>query len=272
MIFYGPNKHLYLEEEQDPTGAAGAGGTVTDPKPPADPEPADESFSKKQVDQREAKLRRRYDREIRELKQEMEALKTQAKTQEPPLDPQHDPNPEPGDLAGRIELMEKRFTRREAELQEKIDQSRSLYEDERQKRLSVEKDRLLQDALTAAGVAEKNRLAAERYFRPQIIWDKVDEVWAFETKQKNVVPILDGVAEEMPDIFKPSKLAHGGAGTGQGAPAARNQLARELDAAEKELGALKDKAMRNQARGEFMRAFTLKKAEVEALRKRLNKK
>ena len=270
MIFFGQNKHLYLEEEDDATGAGGAPPAIADP--PADPanQLGGETFTKKQKDADEAKLRRRYDREIKELKAEREKdRKLLEEIRAAQTNPPPDADPPPSDLAGRMELMEKRHERALEELRVERDNAKAARETEREKRLEIEKDRLLADAIAACGVDPKNRLIADRYFKPCIVWDELEEQWLFKTKAGNLVPVMDGVAEELPDNLKPSRLKHGGAGSSSGMPPARAHAQKELEAAEKKLTDLKEKARRNGARGEFMAAFRRQKVVVDGLRKAL---
>lgn len=279
MIIHGVNKHLYMSPDGDGAGGGGgtSSGTATPPAPPAPAPPAPKTYTQQEKDTDEAKLRRRYDREIKELKQtaakqtaSIEELKAQATN---PLPPSITPPASDGSTEGRIELLEKRYARTEEELNTKIQAAQDAAEQEKQTRLRLQRDQKLDEALREAGVLGKHMIQARRYFLPQVEWDELEGEtggWVFRTRDKNFVPILDGVAEELPDNLKPSKMKHGGAGNMSGLPQHQQRKQRELEDAKKELAELKEVHRQRGGKNSDMMAFTKQKRLVEALERELS--
>lgn len=271
MLLFGMTR-LYMEGAGDPPAGGGA-----PPAPPAPP-PA-KTFTQQQKDADEAKLRRKYDRQLKEQQQALEkaqqeaeeARKKLAARDANPLPPTPNPTPDPNDPnAGQLEILQKRFEREREEREREINALREQTEKERQTRLKLQRDQQLDQALREAGVQSKHMVQARRYFLPQIEWDKVDEKWAFRTLKGNIVDIVDGVSEELPDNLKPSRMPNGGAGNVNGTPAAQQQKARALKEAEALLAELKDKHRRGGGKQSDLAAFTAQKRVVDQLKRALN--
>lgn len=270
------NGGVYMAPEGDGAGAGGGGSTGTQdpPNPPAPPEPP-KTYSQKEKDADEAKLRRRYDREIKELKKQLEqqneaieSLKKKPDPVPPSTNPSGDPTTD-----GRLELLEKRFARTEEELNEKIKAADQRAEAEKRTRLNLQRDQLLDEALRDAGVMGKHMTQARRFFLPQVEWDDLEGDnggWMFRTRNGNIVPIMDGVAEELPDNLKPSKMKHGGAGNTNGLPGQQQRKHRELEDAKKKLAELKEAHRRGGGKQSDMMAFTKQKKLVQALERELS--
>ncbi len=280
MLFnFKKDPHFYYRRFfHAPDDGSDDGGGGSDDTPPADdsppPDPKVKTFTEKDVNAREAALRRRYDREIKELKHkystrdtEIEDLKSKIAAMEGGGN--QDNSSEPRDTEGRIELLEKRWARTEEDLNSKIKAAEKIAQEERERRLSLEREQLLRDALVAAGIDDKKKKAAERYFAPQIKWDTIDEAWAYETENGNLVPIVDGVSEELPDIFKPSKMKRGGSGSSTGSPGAKVRKHKELEIEEKKLAEIKRKVASSGGRSASMLEFTRQKRRVNELRAEL---
>jgi hypothetical protein len=259
-------------EENDPPG----GGSGGPPPPPAPP--SDKTYSQKEKDKDEAALRRRYDREIKQLKVENEKLsaeitdiKEMLKSSPPPPPTPPVPGAPPADphAAGQAELDQRRRDRELAEMNERISIAEKAAADEKQKRLELEKQQLLDDAIVSAGVTEKKMKMARRYFLPQVEWDDLDAKWMFRLSSGSLVEIADGVEAELPDSLKPSLLQQGGAGTQAGMPLQRQRKTKELEEAEAKLKTLKEAAAKNGRNHGALSQFTRQKRVVERLRNEL---
>lgn len=280
MKIMGINKHLYMAPD-DPAAGGGGGGGANPPAPPAPPEPpAAASYTQQQKDADEAKLRRRYEREIKATKKQLEeqAAELEAFKQREaanPLPPSIQP-PAPGGAppadGGRLELLEKRFARTEQELNDRVKAAEEAAAKEKASRLGLQRDQLLDDAIRNAGVMSKHTTQARRYFLSQVEWDDLEGEhggWMFRTVKGNLVPIEDGVAEELPDNLKPSRMPHGGAGNTNGLPASKQRKTRELEEAKKKLSDLKLAYSRGGGKSSDMMAFTRQKGVVKQLEREL---
>lgn len=267
MFLTGLTRQLYLAPD-DPAGAGAP------PAPPAPP--PTKTYSQQEKDADEAKLRRKYEREAREAAQaakEREAeLEAKLNAPTPPAPPTPAPGTPPADpqAAGNLEIMEARWKREREEQQRQLDEVKELAEKEKQTRLNLQRDQLLDNALRQAGVQSKHMLQARRNFLPQIEWDKVDEKWMYRTQKGNLVEILDGVAEELPDNLKPSRMPNGGAGNTGGIPASKQAKHRELEAAKQTLAQLKEKHRLGGGKQSDLAAFTAQKRVVDSLERGLN--
>ena len=272
-----------LRAPDDGTGDGGAGAGSNDggntPPPPNDP-PSEKTFTQKEVDSREAQLRRRYDREIKELKQErdkqaseMDQLKADIESlkntpaPQPPGGGNGSPPP-PGDssVEGRLQIMEQRFQRTEEELNRKIAEANQRAEEEKKNRLELERKSSLDKALEKAECRSKNMEMARRFFAPQIVWDTVDACWAFKLASgDHLVTIEEGIDAELPDEWKSPKN-QGGAGTQGGMSTTTSRQQRTLQEEEQKLSDLKSKATANPSDRGAMMEFTRQKRKVQALR------
>lgn len=257
-------KYRYQAPEPGDDGATGSAAPPADPPPP----PPANTFSKEDVDAREAKMRRAYERKMRELEAshakalaDLEAkIETSSPTQ-PPSD---------GEGAGQLEIAQKRWERERQELQGKIESLNSNFEKEKQNRLNLQKERLLDDALASVGVSKENLMVARRYFEPDIQWDELDQEWMYRTNKGHMVPILDGVEEFIPDTLRPPKIARGGAGTQAGVPARVQRAQRELEQEKARLAELKNAVQKNPRDNSLLANWTTQKHKVAQMERNLS--
>ena len=250
-----------------PDGAEDGGGT-TATAPVEETPTAAKALTEAEVNKREAALRRKYERQIAELEKKNQT--TDAALAEIKAQMVAQPKePEPSDVAGKLELVEKRWQRDREELQQRIAAAERKAEEERQRRLDMQREQALSDAIGGAGVTGGNAEVARRFFLPQVVWDEVDEGWVFKTRSGNHVSVQDGVLEEMPDTLKPSKLRNGGAGTSGGVPAARARKQKDLEDAEAELKRLLEAGSKQGGTQQVLVAYTQQKRKVEQLRREL---
>jgi len=254
----------------DDPGGEGSSATGTAPPPPP-PEPAEPTITEKEANRREAALRRSYERKLKEQEQRMAALEEKISNLSQPAP---DPEPNPGaigdpNVAGQLELLQKRHEREVQNLKEQIELLTSEATQERKKRRTVERDRLLSEALQLAGVAEKAKVPATRHFLHNIEWDDIDGEWYYKTKGGNFVPIHEGVAEEMLDIFRSPKTSRGGAGTTNGAPPRRAAVQKDLERERAKLEQIKQKVSRTNS-GAALQEYNRQKRLVSSLEQKLN--
>jgi hypothetical protein len=264
MLIYGKNPYLYTCMATPPPddGALGAdGGGSAPPPPPLETPPTDAKFSDKDM----AALRRKHEREMKKRDKEFENLKAQLeelKTPPPPVEPE----PDQKDLAGRLELMEKKHVRQIDDLQIQLSTAETKAAEERENRRRIERDRLLDKALEMAECTNKNRHIAVDHFRTKIAWDEVDEKWMYRTKNGNLVDIMDGIQEEIPDIFKEPRTNRGGAGTQSGMPPNKARLAQQLEHEEQKLKEIYAKGGRMRSN---VQKFQQQKRKVNELKEQL---
>lgn len=258
MKILGNNRYLYLAPEDGEGGVAAA-----PPAPPADPvEPTVVTYTQEQVDGREARARRAHERKLREIEAEftkkIQALEAKVNAPLPPVlaDPTED---------GKVEILTRRHQRTIEEMEARIAAQEQAVETERKKRMELERDRLLDDALSAAGVTEKNLKAARRFFLPDIEFDEIDAKWMIRTPSGALTDIADAVQEYLPDGLKPSKIARGGAGTQGGVPARAQRAQRALEEARQKLASLKADCAKRPNDNGILTHFTRQKQLVRQL-------
>lgn len=205
---------------------------------PAVPPEETKTLSLDEVNRREAELRRKYERRQKELETKLKELEEASKkaideTKQVAQPPVSRAGLETLTEAGKLEVLEKRWGREKEDYERKLGELTKLVESEKSRAMSLERDRQLDEALNAVQGGVVDRLAAVRYFLPQIEWDPIDNAWIFKTKKGNVLTIMDGVNEECPSWLRGSTLKPG-AGTHQGnTPPARTRLSKELEEAVK---------------------------------------
>ncbi len=259
MKIFGRNWYLYLAPEEGGEGGVAA----APPVPPADPvEPTPVTYTQAEVDGREARARRAHERKLRELeaefKKKIDAL--EAKVNAAPAPTPIDPTEE-----GKVEILQRRHERTIQELNERIAAQEAAVEAERQKRMDLQRDKLLDDALSNAGVASKNLKAARRFFLPDIVFDELDAKWMFQSPSGSLSDIEDAVQEYLPDSLKPSKIARGGAGTQGGIPARAARAQRSLDEAKQALAQMKADCAKRPNDNGLLTKFTRQKQLVQQL-------
>lgn len=267
MLIHGINRHLYMMPDDDPTG--GGGGS---PPPPPPPTGDEEMISKKEADKQAANLRRKYDRQLKEQQKVNEELRAEIeKLKNKPAPPAPNPNPNPGAnpvVDGKLEIMEAKFTRQIDDLKQQAKNANDLAAAERDKRLKLERQQLIDKALAEAGVVPKHLVQARRFFDPQIIMDEVEERWMFQTQSGNIVEIGEGVAAEMPDNLKSTKMK-GGAGTTAGMPAKKKAQHQSLEKAKKKMADLKAQMQKEGPKNHLLAQFSRAKNEVNRLENEL---
>jgi len=261
MKIFGHNTYRYMQPESDDGSGSGGSTTVTPPAPPAPPA---DTFTKAEVDNREAKMRRTFERKQREqeaaFQKQLDELKAKVNAPAPiPATPAAT-----GD-EGRLELLEARWAREREDLVNRIAAQEATASQEKKTRMDLQRDRQLDDALQTAGVAEKNFKLARRYFAPDIIWDELDQEWMFKSTTGNLLTIVDGVQEYLPENLKPSRIANGGAGTQSGLPGRALRAQRTLDEAKVKLQELHDAAMKNKTDNAALARFSAQKTLVRSL-------
>lgn len=266
MKIHGINKHLYMMPEGDDSGGGGA-----PPAPPAPPE--EQMISKAEADKQAAQQRRKHDRQMKEMQKKMEEQQAELEKLKskpaPPTPPNGNPNPT-GDPAvdGKLEIMEAKFSRQIEDLQGQVQSANEAAEAERQKRLQLERQQLIDKALAEAGVVTKHLVQARRFFDPQIEWDQLEERWMFRTQSGNIVEIAEGVAAEMPDNLKSTKMK-GGAGTTAGMPAKKKAQHDALQAAKKRMTEIQAEMKKAGPKNHLLAQFSRAKNEVARLEKEL---
>ena len=283
MKLYGYNKHFYMSPEGDPgVGSGGSGDSAegnSPPPPPPPPSMGDDEpmISKREADKQRAEQRRKHERSMKEIQKRMEAQeaeleklkKQQAAPPAPPTGARTVGATEEDTTAGKLEIMEQRFNRQIEELQKQVADAQGTAQEEREKRLSLERAQLIDKALADAGVAPKLLVQARRFFDPQVVWDKLEERWMFETTTGNMVEIAEGVAFELPDNLKSTKMK-GGSGTSSGMPAKRKAQHAALEAAKKRMSEAKaEMKAAGGAKNHLLAKFTRAKNEVSRLEKEL---
>lgn len=289
-------KHLYpysrFFHAPDDDAGGGGGGPDDPPSPP-------KTYSEDEFNSHSKKQRERYERELKKKEKERQALQERFDKLEeqfkqfsggaddpPPMPPTPTGNNGPttysgqpgGNLAeeqlrGALELERKKRERELAELSGQVDSLKAAAEGERKKRLEVERNRLLDEALRAAGVADKAFDVARDHFVKKITHDELSddpEAWYYRTKEEGIVSIAEGVSEEMPDFLRAPATTKTGSGMPNGStPEGRKlSLATKLEKAEQELQELFNKGRQSGA-DEDIFAYSRKEQEVKALRQQL---
>lgn len=150
------------------------------------------------------------------------------------------------------------------EMQKVIEQRETAASDERELRLASQRDSLLQNALTEAGVLPNAMDAALKLFRDNVAYDdENDAFWFIEDKTGVKLQINEGIKDNMPDYLKASQIQRGGSG-GRG-----SQSTALLEQAKKNLSELHDKARRSGAEADIAAYHTAKKKvlDLEGARK-----
>lgn len=125
------------------------------------------------------------------------------------------------------------------EMQKVVKQREEQAEQERELRLESQRDTLLSQALTSAGVHPDAMDAAMKYFRDDVYYDEKNDRFVFNEPKTGVkLAIEEGVKDNLPPYFKAATIKQGGSG-GRGSQPnqmlenARTQLARLHEQAKK---------------------------------------
>jgi hypothetical protein len=245
----------------DPGGGGGGGEkTYTE----AEYKAGIEDAVKKRVAkmQRELKVR---DKDAEGTKKQIEDLQTQLKELEDALEKAKGAPDEKH--KGELDLLQKKFDRELESLKSQLETETAARKEAEESRKVAEGDNLLVSALKDAKCRDMK--AGQRYFKPQMEWDDVENQWMLRSENGGLVKIDDGIKEEMPDYLKPSSMDGGGSGASGGAPRRRPQQA-ELEKLKKELVEAQQKVVQSQGSATALTAFRKIKQKVAALEKELS--
>jgi len=188
---------------------------VPPPVPPPDKPPSSppaKTFTQDEVNKLMAKERKSMERKLQEQNEstQKQIVELQQKMSQPP-----EPKPSDTDVKGQLELMEKKHKREQEALEEKLVQTNSALAQEKKKRLETERDKELGDALQTVGCVDMTM--GRRFFLPDIEYDEDESRWMYRTASGNLISIIDGVQENMPNYLKPPAMQGGGSGSARGA-------------------------------------------------------
>jgi len=211
----------------------------------------DRTFSQEEVEQivqgRVAKLKGELEKskdvasDLDKSKAAMTALENELKvlkTVTPP--PEIIPHPSEDDVKGQIKLMQSQYKKEIEALRNQVEQEKSARDQERGKRMNVEREREITTALQAAGCRNDALDMGLRYFEPQIEFDEDEQKNFYRLKSGGTVSITDGIAEELPDYLKASSMQAGGSGSQTSSKGAVRQ--KELESANTKLAELQKTA------------------------------
>jgi hypothetical protein len=243
---------MFFEEDSGDGGSGGDGGA------------GDARFTQADVDRMIVDRVKAKDRALKEHEKNLEKLKTELADVKAKLET---PTPSGGTVPdptkqGEIEILERKYQRQLDELNAKLTNVDKDREAEKARRMKTEKDKELGDALTA--VQCQDTVMGRRYFDPQIEWDTVEEKWMYRTKSGNLVNILDGVTDELPNSLKPPSMQGGGSGSG-GTPPKRLAKKAELEAAKVKLTAMEKAARESRANAGLVAQWNTQKKIVQKL-------
>lgn len=224
----------------------------------------------KEADRRQKEMRLKHEKQLKAQKEETDKLKAQleellAATKKA------DSSASPDDAVSvKLELMEKRFQQREAELLETLSREKKAREDAEHRHRLNERDRLLSEALDAVGV--NNKTLAIRYFQNQIIEDELDGEWMYKTLDGKVIPIREGVEFELPPELKPPAMRSGGTGQSGNVPAGKTRVQKQVEQLEAELSNLmKASEARRGSDPHLIDQFQAKQRELKTLKAEMAK-
>lgn len=240
-------------EGDDGSGGGGGGGGGDEPK-----------FTQADVDRMIVERVKAKDRTLKEHEKNLEKMKTELAELKDKLEKSTPPGGGTPDAAklGEIEILERKYQRQLDELNAKLTNVDKDREAEKARRMKTEKDKELGDALTA--VQCQDTVMGRRYFDPQIEWDTVEEKWMYRTKSGNLVSILDGVTDELPNSLKPPALQNGGSGSGN-TPPKRLAKKAELEAAKAKLATMEKAARDSRGNAGLVAQWNVQKKIVARL-------
>lgn len=126
-------------------------------------------------------------------------------------------------LRRSIKKMEKQME----EMQKQLKEREETAQQERELRLESQRDTLLQQALTEAGVVPEAMEAAMKYFRDDVVYDEDNDRFLFSESKTGVkLGISEGVKDNLPSYFKQTTIKQGGSGGRGSQPNAMLEQAR----------------------------------------------
>lgn len=220
----------------------------------------------KLVQDRLARDRRQHEKDTKEMRDLIEALKAEiADLKKPSIPPAPTPAPAPianPELEGQLKILERKFEGQLGGLKTELESERKKGAEERKRRLELERDRELDKALTDQNCIDLE--AGRRYFLPQIDYDETDATWMFNLKAGGSVRIAQGVEAELPSYLKAATINRGGSGvTGMGR-SKKADLQTQLESARKELEVLDANARRTGRDADLAKAHQQRR-RVQAL-------
>lgn len=220
----------------------------------------------KKFDNSSAELRRLSQSKEKELKAELEKTTDRLKELEKLTQGDLDDNDLPPKIKGKIEVIRDGFNKQYSELKTRFEESQKALEEEHKRRLEVERDRQLSDALQAAGC--RDNVGGRRYFVPDIEFDDDSKTWMLRTQQGNLVSIADGVQAGLPDYLKDPATVGGGSGASGGTVKAATSQ-KQLELLDKEIQTLQ-KEMETSPNSDSLAAKVLQKIrDRDSLKKKL---
>lgn len=176
------------------------------------------------VSKRLATEAKRTDKLIKDMQAQIETLKNNPNPSPAPTDPPLPPNAGDQTAEGRLKILEQKFTQMQSSLTGKLEILQKEKDDEKKKRLEMQRDAEVRDILNEIGCVELQ--AGLRQFLPQIEQDGED--WVYRMRTGEIITIKEGITAEMPAWLKAPRTGdRGGAGV-TGARAQKAQATSDL--------------------------------------------
>jgi uncharacterized protein YoxC len=256
-------QRLLLSPDSD-----GGGGGVEGDQAAKDP-PDLKTFTQEQVDKFVADRLRKMKVDLSAKDSRINELQTQLSQLQEQVDKlTKKPDPLPDDVQGQINLITERHNREVEGMKNQISDLKKTAEMEASRRKESELDRELDAALVAAGCT--NLKVGRRTHRPQCQWDEVEGKWVYELEKGGTVSIQEGIEEELPDAVRRSRASGGGSGA-NGGDRRISRIVRELEAEEKTLEKLKERAEATK-KSQDITAYSRQKRKVAGLKEAATQK
>lgn len=264
-------KHWPCAPDAGDAPAGGASAPKEDTK--ADEAPAPKSFSQEELNSILAKEKRRTEAQLKAATEKSTALETKLNDLLQRFEEKEKNDPHAKTEEGKIEAILRKHQREQEELRKEIEENKKAAAAERQARLEAQRDRLLDEALVAAGCVDLK--AGRRYFLPEVTREDPEdgttlEEWALKTPSGKLIDIASGVGEHLPKYMRSPNANVGGAGTTSGGPKAKEKdrikvLEAELVELQKKAQALGDR------NGPAVQQYMQKQRELKALKSTVTK-
>lgn len=194
----------------------------------------------KERDRREKEMRLKAEKAEKKLQAELDTMRKQMEELTGSVKKPKD-GEDAETLQVKLDLLERRAKQQQEELQGQIERERKAREAAEEKERQNERLRLLTEALDAVGV--QNKELGKRCFKDQVVWDEVDERWAYRTQDGKVVALKEGIELELPPELKPSTLRAGTGSTGS-TTAGKGKAQKELEQIELQMSNLQKEIQR----------------------------